>query len=365
MDRYLAGRCSPAEERQLHDWLDGMDAENYEWAKMSAAEKAVWKNSLYHRILKELTKKKNIFLLSGWRWAAAAAVVVILASTWFLRNGPETSTKEPSVAQESRDKFPGSDKAVLTLADGSTVDLNAHNQAVLHQGKVTLQNREGEIEYSGSQTAALFNTIRTPNGGQYRIVLADGTKVWLNAASSLRFPVAFGGGQRYVEATGEVYFEVAPDDSKPFRVAASAVEVEVLGTHFNINAYRDEASLKTTLLEGSIKLSSGKKEIVLKPGQQLQVHRSKEWQLHDAIDTGEVIGWKEGYFAFGTRTSLEIVMRQIARWYDMEIEYEGAIPEMQFGGKISRKQNISDVLRILEHSNVHCRIENNKIIVKS
>lgn len=270
---------------------------------------------------------------------------------------------------------PGTNKAILTLADGKQIVLDeAKNGNLADQGNTKVIKLNGQIAYNefamavpnGKNAAVAYNTVTTPRGGQYQLILADGSRVWLNAESSLRFPTSFQGKERRVELAGEGYFEIAKDATKPFIVKINTTseekdEVEVLGTHFNIMAYNDEGIVKTTLLEGSVKINRNNKIAMLKPGQQAKLQNQSIKVVED-VDTDEAIAWKNGYFQF-TSANLQQVMRQIARWYDVDISYEGKIPERKFGGKISRDNNASEVLKVLELSKVKFRIENRKIIV--
>jgi len=193
----------------------------------------------------------------------------------------------------------------------------------------------------------MYNTITTPRGGQYQLVLADGTKVWLNAASSLKFPTAFAGDERRVELTGEGYFEVLHNDKKPFLVDTRNGIIQVLGTHFNINAYDNEMTVNTTLLEGSIKVFNESAFVILKPGQQSVINKRGEIRINKGIDVDEVVAWKNGKFQFGEAMSIEMIMRQLARWYDIEVEYKTK-ETGHIGGSISRNVNVSKVLEMME-----------------
>ena len=258
-------------------------------------------------------------------------------------------------------------KAILTLSDGSTIILDdAKNGQVAQQGGTQIAKlANGQLVYNaldGKPAEVVFNTLTTPRGGQFKLTLPDGSEVWLNASSSIKYPTAFIGNERKVEISGEAYFEIVHNAAKPFKVSVNGMEVKVLGTHFNINAYNDEASVKTTLLEGSISLTKADAATTLKPGQQAQLGNGGNIKVIDNVDIDQVVAWKNGYFSFN-RADLQTVMRQIARWYDVDISYEGKIPERQFGGKIDRNSNASEVLKILEESKVHFRIEEKKIIV--
>jgi ferric-dicitrate binding protein FerR (iron transport regulator) len=265
------------------------------------------------------------------------------------------------------DIAPGGNKAILTLADGSMIDLRAaKNGKLAKQGDMVInKNADGQIVYANSENNASsqntgFNIATTPRGGQFQLVLADGTKVWLNAASSIKYPVVFNGNERKVELTGEAYFEVAHDKEKPFRVISNGQEVEVLGTHFNINAYHDEKSAKTTLLEGSVRISSEGKNKMLKPGE--QAHFENGDILIADVDVNEVVAWKNGFFQFKD-DNIRDIMRQLGRWYDVDIKYEGNLPDREFSGTLSRNANLSQMLDILSFKKIHFRIEGKTIIV--
>lgn len=300
---------------------------------------------------------------------AAAAALITFAVTGLIYFFQPTQPGTQSLNEQAPDKVtPGSNKAVLTLADGSQITLDSTgNGAIAHQGNVqVIKLDSGQLAYNASREAMegeiRYNTLSTPKGGQFRVILPDGSKVWLNAASSLRFPTAFNGKEREVQLTGEAYFEIAGNPAQPFKVAVKGMRVQVLGTHFNIMAYQDEMNIQTTLLEGAVKVLNGAQAVQLKPGQQAKLNTAGNMSVSDNVDLEEVVAWKNGYFQFN-HESLEGVMRQVSRWYDAEITYEGNIPEREFGGKIERNTDIKDVLKILELSNVHFRIEGKKIIV--
>jgi transmembrane sensor len=217
----------------------------------------------------------------------------------------------------------------------------------------TLKNKSSEVVY---------NTISTPRGGQYQLMLADGSKVWLNAASSLRFPASFVGKERKVELLGEAYFEVAKNAKMPFKVKVNGMEVEVLGTHFNINSYENESTIRTTLLEGSVKINKNNSSSLLKPGQQAQMNKAGEIKIINDADVEEAIAWKEGKFQFD-RADIHDIMRQLTRWYDVDVEYKGTVSS-HFGGTISRDVNLSQVLNMLHLTGeVKFQVEDRKVVV--
>lgn len=329
---------------------------------------AVW-NKISRRIVKRPAERKQQKVVSLSYWTAAAAVVLLMVlGIWFYSRENSGVPNQVSATAKTQDIPPGGDKAILTLADGSRVVLDsAVNGALTRQGSVTVIKLNGQLAYraEGSMaTEVLYNTISTPKGGQYQLVLADGSKVWLNAASSLRFPTAFTGKERRVELTGEGYFEVAHDETKPFHVSVHNMDVEVLGTHFNINAYNDEPSIKTTLLQGRVKVKKDEKLVYLNPGQQATVKLAGNTiKIDYDVDTEEVVAWKNGRFQFNS-ANIETIMRQAARWYDADVQYQGEISET-FSGGLPRSENISQLLKILEATGkVDFSINGKRIIVQ-
>ncbi|MGV3509199.1 MAG: FecR family protein [Sphingobacteriaceae bacterium] len=305
--------------------------------------------------------------INSWAIAATIALAVLSAGLLFLTNDPRENL-EQNTTSHKLDIAPGSDKAILTLADGSRIVLgDSIKGEITKQGNSLVINTNNVVSYNtknpglNSNATPAYNTITTPRGGQYKIILPDNTVVWLNAASSLRFPTAFTGNERKVELTGEAYFEVAKNKAMPFKVNAGNSQIEVLGTHFNVMAYTDEHSTNTTLIEGSVKVIKDNSEALLVPGQQAKV--ADKINVASA-DVNEAIAWKNGLFQF-KEAELKTILRQISRWYDVEIEYEGKLPKEKFRAEVSREANLSQVLKILEISGVNFTIkEGRKIIVK-
>lgn len=317
--------------------------------------------------------------ISLWkRVAAAAAILLVLGSaSYFLFFNKEKNkiAKAGSNTVQKIDIPPGGNKAVLTLGDNRIIILDSAKEGMLTQQGNTkiLKLDDGQLAYnslkdpssSPGATEVLYNTITTPRGGQYQLTLADGSKVWLNAASSIRFPVAFVGSERKVEITGEAYFEVAKNPVKPFKVEVNGKqEVEVLGTHFNINAYDDEPLINTTLLEGSVKVTvfTTHDSRLITPGQQAQLNSNRHITLNRSPNIDQVMAWKNGVFNF-EKADLSMVLRQLSRWYDVNIIFEGTIPQRIFEGEMQRDLNLTQVLRILERNNVHFRIVGKNLIV--
>lgn len=340
---------------------------------------ADWGTVLNRIVAVDKQQSKTWSLFPAMRWLSAAVILITLGiGSWFyFKEEAQLTTGKMKYAN---DIPPGSNDAVLTLADGSKISLTDADKGELLNGTGIriVKTADGQLVYTVVQhelekeTEPAFNTITTPRGGQYQVNLPDGTRVWLNAASSLRFPTTFSNlKERKVELTGEAYFEVAKNKKQPFKVLSStgqnrAQETEVLGTHFNINAYDDEAETKTTLLEGSVKVTAMEKDnkksdIILIPGQQ-SILSKRSFRTLD-VDTEEAVAWKNGNFVFANE-DIESIMRKIARWYNVEISYQGKITDNTFVGRVPRFANISEALTILELTNtVHFKIEGRRITV--
>ncbi|MEB0250185.1 FecR domain-containing protein, partial [Mucilaginibacter sp. 5B2] len=267
------------------------------------------------------------------------------------------------------DALPGGNKAVLTLANGKTIVLdNAENGTLAKEGTTLVKKTtDGQVIYNtnalaGDEAAPSINTISTPRGGQYQVVLPDGTQVWLNSASSLTFPTRFTGRSRQVKITGEAYFEVTKNTLMPFKVKTNRADIEVLGTHFNVMAYDDEVIMKTTLLEGAVSITSGTFSARLKPGQQAQIKSSGQNKIINDVDVDDETAWKNGIFQF-REVGIDAILRQAARWYDVPVTYNGKVPDKVFTGRISRNVKASVLLDILKYTGVNLKIEGNKIIV--
>lgn len=319
-----------------------------------------------------LGKKVKVFSSRQFlRFAAAAVIILAIGLTSFYlitrKSAPELSSVQDTPAYKN-DIPPGGNHAILTLADGSRVVLDtARDGAITNQGGITVIKLEGQLSYQSNGTTAgevQYNTITTPNGGQYQLVLADGSRVWLNAASSLRFPTAFTGGLRKVELTGEGYFEVAHHASMPFHVGVGDMDIQVLGTRFNVMAYDDESIRRTTLVQGSIRTRINQKLVVLKPGQQLELSNTGSVRLKDQADLEEALAWKNGKFVF-TGNDIQSVMRQLEKWYDIDVEYGKNISPEEFVGMISRDVPISQILDMLKKTGtVDFEISGKKVTVK-
>jgi Fe2+-dicitrate sensor, membrane component len=310
-------------------------------------------------------------------WLAAASLILVLVAVgYWVENKKESAMPVVEQVQEQQpanDIPPGHTGAVLTLSNGQQVVLDSAANGMLAQdGNAQVMKENGQIVYNTAslKTEVVYNTISTPKGRQYKLVLSDGTAVWLNAASSITYPAVFAGKERIVSITGEAYFEVAKTKEKmPFKVKKGAAEVEVLGTHFNVNAYDDEPDMKVTLLEGSVKVSAyaeapanenASQVVHLQPGEQAAVSPTSIQVKQANVD--QAVAWKNGIF-FLQDSDIPSIMRQIARWYNVEVVYAGAIPKRHFGGTISRDVHLQNLLQALEINKVHCKLEGRKLIV--
>jgi len=386
LEKYARGTASPEEAVQVAQWLQQTSPEEFDavialcnlpdnWTALPPVSPE-FAYRLETRLDAQETgaapARRGIVYLK--RAAAAAAVLVLseVARTWLRRPAPQQVAQALPVKSHAAPQphAPGGNHAVLTLADGSTITLDSAQNGVLAQQGNTriIKLNNGQLAYNppaaGNNSTMVFNTIATPAGGQYQLNLPDGSKVWLNAASSLRFPNHFTGKERSVELKGEGYFEIAHNKDLPFRVKVNDAVVEVLGTHFNVNAYSDERDVRTTLLEGAVKMSKGAASVLLAPGQQARLQKNGSMNLVQHADMEQAMAWKNGYFQFD-KADLPALMRQIARWYDLEVVYEGPVKHYEFVGKIARTVYLDDVLKALESSGVHYRMEGRRLVIMS
>ncbi|HEU4555410.1 MAG TPA: FecR family protein [Chitinophaga sp.] len=385
LEKYARGTASPEEAAQVTRWLQQTSPEEFDAILALSNLPEEWKalppispefaGRLETRLDAQeagpMPVRRGIIYLK--RMAAAAAVLLLAAGAfyWLRRPAPQPVAQvTPKNNPAPLPNAPGGNHAVLTLADGSSITLDSAQNGVLAQQGNTriIKLNNGQLAYNppaaANSSAAVFNTITTPAGGQYQLTLPDGSKVWLNAASSLRFPNHFTGNERSVELHGEGYFEIAHNKDLPFRVKVNDAVVEVLGTHFNVNAYSDEADVRTTLLEGAVKMSKGTASVLLAPGQQARLQRNGSMNLVKHADLEQAMAWKNGYFQFD-KADLPTLMRQIARWYNLEVVYEGPVKNYEFVGKIARNVYLADVLKALESSGVHYRMEGRRLVIIS
>lgn len=305
------------------------------------------------------------YLTYIYKIAAVLAVIALAFSFYFYMQ--KSADKELIAEKTAALIVPGGNKAVLTLSNGKQIILNdaANGTLEKNQNFSVEKQKDGLLVFSvknftPNNKSTTLNKIETPRGGIYQVILPDGSHVWLNSASSISFPAQFDKTERRVSITGEAYFEVTHDKKRPFRVLSRDQTIQVLGTKFNVNAYSDESSTQTTLLEGSVKVSTPEVSKLLKPGEQAQM-RNKQVNIMPA-NIESVMAWKEGFFQFD-RVDIQTLMRQLSRWYDIEVEYRGEIPKDEFVGKIKRSENIHNVLEILRYGNVKFQLKGRKLII--
>jgi len=313
--------------------------------------------------------KMVLFRRKWWNYAAAAAILLFFVAGYFLLNNNKKQTtlaKQPVAEQPVKKDVPaGHQGAILTLSNGHQVVLDsAGNGVVISDGGVRVIRKGGELSYGGKTDEIVYNQVVTPNGRKWQVTLSDGTRVWLNAASSVRYPISFVGKERIVEVSGETYFEVAPDKNRPFRInIAGKGSIEVLGTRFDVNAYDDEDAMRTTLLEGRVKMIRGTNNRLLGPGQQaIFGNGTEEIKVIDDANIDEVMAWRNGRFIFSDM-DLKSIMRQLARWYDVDVAYEGKVPGIRVGGIIHNDVYLSTVMEFLGENGVHYKIEGKKITI--
>lgn len=320
-----------------------------------------------NKVIPMFPSKKNKKL---WQVAAAIIILILGSSVYYIlkkNTTYQTVQKEGIHKQLKDDVAPGYKGAILTLSNGQKITLDSvGNGMITAQGNTNIVKQNGRIVYDVQnipKSQILYNTMTTPKGRQYALVLADGTKVWLNAASSITFPTAFTGNDRSIRITGEAYFEVAKNAALPFKVKVDKMEVKVLGTHFNIKAYDDESAIKTTLLEGSVHITKENENVLLKPGQQaIWNHKEGSFKVVEA-NVGEAVAWKNGLFEFN-KAGIESIMRQLSRWYNVEVVYQGDVSDKDFSGVISQNTSLSQVLKMLQLTReVHFKIEGDKVTV--
>ncbi|MBO9155191.1 FecR family protein [Chitinophaga sp. GCM10012297] len=327
-------------------------------------------NATFGRILSaDKPLRRKVKPVRRWLAAAAAVLLVVSAGGYFLLNRSRQPVETAQSQPLKPEKAPGRNTAILYLADSSAVELDSLGNGILAaQGGTRVMMANGQLSYlpqpGGSPQKPAFNRIVTPRGGEFTIVLPDGTRVWLNAASSLIFPTAFSGAKREVELTGEAYMQVAEDKAHPFEVKIREVNISVLGTQFNIMGYEDESGIVTTLVSGSVRVTApGNDARLLTPGQHAVVDRSGALRIEKA-DVAEETAWKNGRIYF-ERANIRQIMRQVSRWYDIDIEYRGNVADMDFTCTVSRRDKLSKLLALLEMTGaVHFTMEGNTIVVQ-
>ncbi|SHN16499.1 FecR family protein [Chitinophaga sp. CF418] len=370
LERYVNKSCSREELDELFAAIGkGDDPETLErfleesWHADLAAPDIDYEQA-YQQIRPVRQPRRALITLK--RVAVAAAFVLVAGAAYWIMARRQVGSRSGLAEQASPAVIaPGGNKAVLTLADGSVVTLDSTGKQVIRQGGIAIQQQNGQLSYGNQPTdgSVHYNKLTTPRGGQFRVVLPDGTRVWLNSASMLRYPTAFTGKDRVVELDGQGYFEVAANARQPFKVKVHSMEVQVLGTDFDIMAYRDETSINTTLLTGSIQVKEGSNEQLLRPGQQAVMNNEDHQLTVRTADIRKVTAWKNGLFVFNNM-ALPAILREVARWYDVDIVYTTSPGTELYGGGIGRNLQLADILALLEGNGYdHFRVEGRKVIV--
>lgn len=386
LEQYLNGVINEADANELRAWFGQTSLDEFEKTIAAAAnipamykEPATMKESFGSLLEKRLDemdaqqldqdlhpdRKGGIRLLHSPLLRYAAIILVILIGTLWLYTMHSSNRKTHQAIVTPQDVMPGSRGATLTLTDGRVVELDS-----LNKGRVAVQNgteilyNNNRLTYNPGEAAdAGFNTISTPRGREFHLELPDGSHVWLNAESSITYPTVFLGGSREVKVSGELYFEVTKDAAKPFIVKVDdKMQVRVLGTHFNINAYRDNGLTKTTLIEGAVEVKNNNQSMLLKPGQQASAGNQGDFRLVNDVNIEQVIAWKKGLFNFNGY-DIQAMMREIARWYDLEVVYESVPAYEEMRGGIQRNLTLIQVMNILKKVNINYRLEGRKLII--
>ena len=390
-EKYFEKTASPEEREELSDLISVESNKDYimqlfaaSWEKYQVDGMVVSsekKDEILQHILGKNSSNSYVIPMSQakkfrwWRIAAAAILLFIAGGSYWLSTGSKKTSQQTPVANiPATDVNPGSFKARLTLDDGKSIVLDSAALGELtKQGSTLVINKDGQLIYkpvAGNQSV-VYNTVTTNKGETYSFTLADGSKVWLNSASSVYFPVAFPGKERRIEVTGEVYVQVAKNPKQPFIASTKGVEVLALGTEFNVNAYDDEENISTTLIEGIVKVSTlqlssaeQNQNEILNPGQQTQLYRNGQLTAAKNVATDEIIAWKDGWFHFES-SDLKTILRQFARWYDVEVVYDGPVKNRKFFGIVKRNSTLRTVLEMLQDNNIDFHIEGKKLVVKS
>lgn len=379
LPKFADGTASASEREAFNEWLRGLSPEafravlaQYEAMLATQQQNGPHNELLLKSIMGKLQEETNTATLRTMnvrKWIPYAAAITILlgTGTWWMMKKQQPAVPATEITTAAiPDLPPGKEGALLTLADGRTIVLDSLAPgAISADSNTRIMLKQGSLDYTQWQQAnnnatTQYNTMQTPRGRQFQLTLPDGTRVWLNAMSSIRFPVNFPGNNREVTITGEAYLEVEKDATKPFIVHSNGITTEVLGTAFNVNAYGDEDATRITLIDGKVVVRNAEQSSTLKPGTQATCNKKEIRQAK--VDADQAIAWKNGIFNFH-QTSLQSAMRQIARWYDVEIEYGKDVPAITFAGKVQRNLSLKQILKGLEDEQVHFTITGKKLIV--
>lgn len=372
-----AGTLAPAQALELEEWAREA-SKNRQLLDRMASEEALLEREIH--LWKKIDPDKGFTDWVSWRqsrrrtrilritgWSAAASLLIAALVIGLTRSGSPGSSPAPALSSSLPAVQPGRNTAILTLANGDKVLLDSAGtgKQLAMQGNAKLVKvDDGTIAYSATSStgaAIAYNVLATPRGAQFKLRLPDGTQVWLNNASSIRYPASFSGSDRTVELSGEAYFAVAKDAEHPFQVKAGGLSVEVLGTGFDLSTYSDEPAALATLVEGKIRVGLGIQHAILEPGQQVAAGHG-DWKVVKSVNTEAVTAWRDGLFDFDN-ADLHAVLRQLARWYDVEVEFRGTVPDKRLQGQMQRNLTLNQVIEILQDKDVHFSLEGRKLIV--
>jgi ferric-dicitrate binding protein FerR (iron transport regulator) len=374
--RHISGELTEKEVGELRRWADADPNNQLLLERVSNEEelekeldrwRSIDANEGHARVVSILQTHRRVRIRRIVGWSVAASLITAFGVIGLSRKTARPTLPAPIVAKASQTVLPGRNTAILRLSNGQEIQLDsAGNGNLAIQGNARLVKLDsGSLSYvlAGTDKNEIvpYNTLTTPRSGQYQLRLPDGSRVWLNNVSSLRYPTSFQGKTREVELSGEAYFEIAKDAAKPFVVKLRGEDVEVLGTSFNIMAYPEETT-QTTLLTGGVRVKTGKTSVVLDPDEQAQLNESGSLKVLKNVPSQDIVSWKDGFFYFG-RASFAAVMNKLARWYDVKVIYEGKAPDMEFGGKIDRSLPLNELLKFLDQNQVHFRLEGHTLVV--
>ena len=370
-EKYLAGKCSVNEQVELENYQDSFKLKEQQWDSRTMGNSEEIKQSIQEDLNYSIQEhsKNRIFKIRAWQSIAAAILILLTAGIYYYQTSSKPIIVKTKIPRFKNDVAPGNNKAILTLDDGSKIDLDDAKTGILaSESNIDIKKTgDGQLEYTaGAQNVKTvkYNILSTPMGGEYQLVLPDGSKVWLNSGSTLRFPTAFIGSERIVELKGEAYFDIAKNPKMPFLVRTNnAMDIKVLGTQFNVMAYDDEKNINTTLIEGSVEVLKESGKTTLKPGQEAILNKRSGNIKVASADLEQAIAWKNGYFIFYNE-NIESIMRKVSRWYNVDIVYQGNLNNKDFVGTISRNKNVSELLKMLELTGaIHFSIDGRRITV--
>lgn len=365
LKRFREGNCTEEEKELLETWFD-LKSGSTEWSWENEGEKEAVRSRMAAGLRDAVRAEKPRSFRIGY-WSAAASILLVLMAGWYVVKLRKNNLVEKSDYRQAV-VAPGTTQAMLTLSDGSSVLVDdAAKGVVSNEGNTqVIKTDDGELAYQekGANTgAAARNTLYVPRGGTFQVTLPDGSRVWLNSSTSMTFLAGNSGTERLVELKGEAYFEVKQDKKRPFRVLSNGTEVLVTGTHFNVSAYEDDNHVAATLAEGQVIVSKNQEKQVLKPGQQATIGSSGTIKVAE-VDVESALAWKEGYFVFEEQ-DLPTIMKMVARWYDVEVEYKGTPPSQRFGGTFSKSKGLDGLLTYLEQlSTIHFTKQGKKITIQ-